>query len=1133
MAKRQQKSTSNYIKLGYPLDLLLNRDCKSEHYNSTLQKLLRKETNENSSFILYPDSSGKNVSGKQRAQSEGGGIELPLHSSENSEDFSLPSGNILIKGSPGSGKSTLALQIAAMATDPINDYCVMYFALEENPNAIIAKAKNFGWHKKIKIFRQILSINQNAGDEDIAEALKRSINHSEYNNCFHCKSANENLSECDFCKHPAEPDKRISKVFLPLLSQRDLIPDGEKLTLFDLRYKELEILLRAGHKINRDSINNKKCPRLGLVCIDSLSVLGQEKLSREQIFRIFKLFKRYKIQGIFLSECNSNLDPAGGIDDLESLADVVINLSATQDKDYYLRYFEISKSRYKHQIYGKHPFRIRNMKANNKPVFWIFPSLHFISSAQIMESTQENGKSMNGSDKSHYGADNFFGLNKFSKVSALDTYNNESLLLEGPPGTFKSRIGFNFLMQGLIDDEDVILITFQNSSYINKLEDAKNGSQYLLSDYTIKKYKEKSKIKEERSEIFEEDVISFWNCFLNQSKIKMEKLNTTNLNIIINQVKFKGPGRKKSTLTELTFKSGNLLAEEFIFNLIAVVQSLKKQSKRVAIFNIGLIGVEYPFLKSSKSSGELFIPVFLNILNNLNIPILITGTTGNCTEEDEIVAKTRATVDYSFQTNHCDIFGDSYVTLSGEGLISGQKQNPHYGEQIPLVIEPVRNMHKYRFKTDHVLLEGLVGFRTGKIERSGLSMHLFYETNAQKNYNKDIESMLINALGYKGITDNGHTGINVSNIEVGYATVLHDSLKVLSGKPLQKTLIYSLDEFFRKTPNIEKYLIPFGTSNDDKFCKRYINDVLIIAIKPELISKKEEPFSWQSLLNIATKESIKIKIAPEKDHNETLGCLLLDTIMAEGITPSNFSELFNDGNENQKNRIWKNILALFEICKKDNDFANILTSVYTQDNRTTEIKNKKMNFDIYIGWYNILREIVLQNHEELSQLKVFSLPGKGFSGNWYLGMVKGSVSETLGQSVIEILCSKKEEYKRYIHSVGLPFDEDYFTKNNQPNSNYKAWLRGEELLKSVLEINRKAHKRSDIKGYELFRLTLPTLFAQVYGHWHKIHTRFDESQRGFDPEFSSLKPRFFSVLHDRYNKAKTEYENEVRANKLL
>jgi hypothetical protein len=134
------------------------------------------------------------------------------------------------------------------------------------------------------------------------------------------------------------------------------------------------------------------------------------------------------------------------------------------------------------------------------------------------------------------------------------------------------------------------------------------------------------------------------------------------------------------------------------------------------------------------------------------------------------------------------------------------------------------------------------------------------------------------------------------------------------------------------------------------------------------------------------------------------------------------------------------------------------------------------NADVYVCWYSQLRELIDRKPELASDLRVCALPGRGFRGDWYIGILRGSVSPLLGQEVIEKLCRLDEEHKRFSRGVGLPVSKRFLA----PGSNYFAWPIGGESQRSpaavplsrVFRIHGQAWLRSDIDQYKKIRSTL-------------------------------------------------------------
>lgn len=113
--------------------------------------------------------------------------------------------------------------------------------------------------------------------------------------------------------------------------------------------------MSAASALNRngwDRDNTDPSPVLPLVCVDSLNVFGSTEPVREEYHRLFDLFHRHNIVGVFTVE-------AGGDTPFDStMADVVIRLTSGEDQGYVVQYIEVEKSRYIQQNPGRHTFKI-------------------------------------------------------------------------------------------------------------------------------------------------------------------------------------------------------------------------------------------------------------------------------------------------------------------------------------------------------------------------------------------------------------------------------------------------------------------------------------------------------------------------------------------------------------------------------------------------------------------------------------------------------------------------------------------------------------------------------------------------------------------------------------------------------
>jgi len=348
-------SNNKRIVLGYPLDLLFNRNCFLSDYITALKK--------HDELIKVPDGF-ENIRDNGR-----GGIILP-------SDDNPGTGNIVIRGKPGTAKSTLALQVAIAATlnQEIDNSCLsIYLSLEESPDNVKTKADLFGWAERCKVVKHLEDLSELSSIKDYAEELRYILSQPEECRVITSKNCdNHNLSEI------------TSVVLLPMLTPINLFQTEQQGdSLYLERYKQIENILSAARYAGKD---DTKFPRIAFVIIDSVNVFGNKPLTREELNRLFLMFKQYKVIGIFIVEDEDFLTvgaiPEKFNDAIDYLADVVISLSSDFDDGYFVRYFEIKKSRYQHQVYGKHPYRLNNIKKSQTKSFkegiTIFPSLHYI-----------------------------------------------------------------------------------------------------------------------------------------------------------------------------------------------------------------------------------------------------------------------------------------------------------------------------------------------------------------------------------------------------------------------------------------------------------------------------------------------------------------------------------------------------------------------------------------------------------------------------------------------------------------------------------------------------------------------------------------------------------------------------------
>ena len=170
-------------------------------------------------------------------------------------------------------------------------------------------------------------------------------------------------------------------------------------------------------------------------------------------------------------------------------------------------------------------------------------------------------------------------------------------------------------------------------------------------------------------------------------------------------------------------------------------------------------------------------------------------------------------------------------------------------------------------------------------------------------------------------------------------------------------------------------------------------------------------------------------------------------------------------------------LSIKELLERNNLILDDIpeTSVVSLENQQDNIKKIKVplksslrpDAGLYLCWYSQLRELINQFPDLAEKISVSPLPGGGVRGDWFLGIIKGSVSIPLGEKVINMLCSPVEDFKRFSLGIGLPMHKAFLKKG------FCAWPGGSHiLLDELLHIHELATKRSQIPSYITIRHAL-------------------------------------------------------------
>jgi hypothetical protein len=1101
--------------------------------------------------------------------------------------------------------------------------------------------------------------------------------------------------------HAQQVEPTVFLAVLPPASEKDTPKD-----VFWRRFKQIETLLSGFEVAARGTP-----AELRMLCLDGLNVFGGAPLSRHEQQQLFDLFRRKGVIGV----CTCEEGAAASTADTEYLADVVIRLSTEEDAGYSVRYLQITKSRYQRQVDGKHPYRIRKPpqkvppkqretteeghQPEFKPYFQPFmasPSIHYVSYATKFkrkpkkksspEEKEEPEKAPSPEEKRNDESAKKSSPKKKEepeKAASPDGKRNEEpeeessprkfdmgieslegilphsmrrpsvVAVRGRAATYKTAIAQNFLIAGLAKGEDVLLLTLGEIPAFQG-----DWSRWAVAEDLWKKMQghDPSQRKMKFNAIEEEQ--------LDDSKLCRKVWEQ-----VWDPV---GPSSEvPPRLIEIAFKQGALLPEEFLEYVRDVMRMPRKKGspvkvRRVVLDDVSVIGTSYPLLRQSKTAGDLFLSTFVHLIRAKNADLVMTGTPGNFKEADEMVNRACTLSNTVLSTDFCDVFGQRFVLVTGEGLMSGQAFRPKTaaGHQdrrpVPGVVEvlegpPPSEDAPTRFQVNRQRLRGLVGYDKGDIHRPGIVLNVFSEGQILEGYNSEIQTMLERACAAPAPGELGSSQVDptfasrlvsVHKYRSDRSEAIHDSLKILGGKPVDKTVLVAVDEFFGvqegirspleslasidSTPDEEEpsraeqgeaaHKKPLDREGHEKrYDKRYYvgaprnydklvpyyGNVLVLAYNIEALpdfcvdnltwsglelqmqslgDPKEPPTKkreWPAYLE----KYFRTPLLNKEDTGtwpfevgawsaETLACIFLDAVVSGigGIAPDPKSliepkspRLFSPSAvEKVDDALGKQVgdkLKTLDPANPPQDLKDALASLARLlkrcwrsfefgPTRRQEIEkalqNKLVpNAAVYVCWYSQLRELIDENPQLGSKLKVCPLPGRGFKGDWFLGVVEGSVSLSLGEEVVKRLCSKDEEQKRFVRGVGLPVSRRYCpmaaegattaaakdsaasakdqdgacgapekegaVSDEDTAPNFLAWPRGRDTpLIKVIKIHQNALSRAHIPGYQSFRGMLGTLGRQLAASG--LGEKDERQKREIDEDVKDCIKRLSSVI---------------------
>ncbi|MBM4017838.1 MAG: hypothetical protein FJ288_05830 [Planctomycetes bacterium] len=716
-------------------------------------------------------------------------------------------------------------------------------------------------------------------------------------------------------------------------------------------------------------------------------------------------------------------------------------------------------------------------------------------------------------------------------------------------------------------------------------------------------------------------------------------------------------------LLEINFRSGMVLAEEFVQIVRAVLGEQGKDAdvrvRRVVLDDVSLIGTSYPLLRKSRTTEDLFLSAFVHIMRNYGVDLVMAGTTGELAAANEAVYRATTLADAVISCRCYNVFGGRYIVVRGEGLMQDLEREAYpQAESVPAVIRWSKSKDERPvFELDLEHLEGLVGFETGEIRRPGVLLYVFSQykmdlttdppppppywrnrPGVHERYNASLQTLIESAFGRPQAgpaeivvrqpepegkeraaartvwreTGERHPWapeVSIIRFDSTESEAVHDSLKLLgSGQPVDRTLLYSVDEFWdtrvefgtpltsalKLDPEDKPGTEPRQNETDEKAkserrkeeiakhtaehivlwrgaavesVRPYYANVLLLAYRRDILLKREgfsgydewqtdwlkaarkwaedvrkwvqesqkdgapsppephrPPASWRQVKALAEVLRGSQEVKPSGDPcayptlpfwfdrsaTETLACALMDALIAGGdfkdvknvsAVRQDFKFAWGDPKERKKlylrekqDALCKKFIAALKGDRRAQGADNWLTDRQLDELvALTELFHKTGSPDrlrcrlvpdacVYLCWYSQLRDLIDEYPQLADHLAVCALPGGGFTGDWFVGVARGSVSIGLGREVLDILCERAEQYKRFAIGVGLPTLRAFYegVEREGGNPDFFAWPRGLHVpLERLLQIHLQALSRSFIKDYLYFHTALSTVAFQL------------------------------------------------------
>jgi len=456
---------------------------------------------------------------------------------------------VAVEGSSGNGKTTLSTQIACNLVR--QGWVCLFYSLEQEPERVLQSLRGYSFFSK-----QARPGERESNFEQYVWVLKDTLP-------WH------NLPRED---HPS------GRLILPLLTPRPVKAAGQQSNeIFEERYSDLEKSL--------EFMAGGTGPRKCFYFIDSLTAFSSRPLSRDQVHRMFSLFRTKEAPLLVTLERQrywSMEQEQVTFNHARYLSDIVISLESGERDGYFGQTIEVNKSRYSRRILGKHLMKLKSHRRQTIREFddrfgvVIYPSVHYQLSRSL-EDTPDTTDLEVGFPPNILPVGNKKASDKNPQLLDSDS----CIVISGPHGKRKQALGLNLLFRRSPkkphDHKRKLIISLAEERKISLKDVA------LLAD------------------------LKYWKAFLNPIKNPAdEKMK------VWSQDFGRRWNAKKTWVTVLHFRMGQILAEEFFYIIEKYLQKHRNDIDAVLFADTARLRTGFPFL----ASHPLFLPAMVDLIKS-------------------------------------------------------------------------------------------------------------------------------------------------------------------------------------------------------------------------------------------------------------------------------------------------------------------------------------------------------------------------------------------------------------------------------------------------------------------------------------------------------------------------------------